>query len=606
MFRKNFDWVALVATLALCFSLIAGCVPAPTTSPAQPTEKPAATPAPADTQAPAPTKAPENTLAPTSPPPTESPKSQIVIAIAEDPPSFNASVDDTGYDALVMELVMLGLSDLDPEGNVFPELASELPTVENGQVVLDEDNGTMDVTWNLRTDVSWADGQPVTADDVIFTYEALIDPEKGLWIPGIDYVDGIDKIDEHSFVIHYNTIYPGYLLQFGGEQMVIWPAHYCDAEQGFAQWDCAQNPLSNGPYILQEWVLGDHMTFVRNPNYFEKGKPAIETIFVRVVPDESVRKTMLVNGDADVLMWATEAIIADLANNGNVQVSTAPTNRWVMRLFFNLAARGTTDAAASPHPILSDVRVRQAIHQAIDVEVISREIFMGYSTAVWTEFFRPPYQCSVPKPVYDPDAAAVLLEQAGWTDQNDDGVRECHACQTAEEGYPMEMELITYAEYGEPLELTQQLIAEMLGAVGIKLKLTIVEGSVLWATFEDGGIEQTGDFDITMWDDGYPGIDPSDFLWELYYSEAAEPDVGWNISRWINPDMDALIDESYTLDLATRQDLFCQMATILDQEVPSILLFTTVNADAYSIRIQGIQSTTNDLVTWNVADWTIK
>ena len=88
-------------------------------------------------------------------------------------------------------------------------------------------------------------------------------------------------------VVHYNAIYPGYLTQFGGEQMAIWPAHYCDASQGFTQWDCASNPLSNGPYMLTEWVPDDHMTFARNPNYFEPGKPAIDEIIVRVIPDES-------------------------------------------------------------------------------------------------------------------------------------------------------------------------------------------------------------------------------------------------------------------------------------------------------------------------------
>ena len=104
--------------------------------------------------------------------------------IAEDPPSFNPIVADTGFDALVMELVMLGMTDVDPDGNVFPELAAELPTVENGGVVMSEDEGTMSVTWKMRDDVQWQDGTPVTADDVIFTWNAISDPTNGSWIPG--------------------------------------------------------------------------------------------------------------------------------------------------------------------------------------------------------------------------------------------------------------------------------------------------------------------------------------------------------------------------------------------------------------------------------------
>jgi peptide/nickel transport system substrate-binding protein len=533
--------------------------------------------------------------------------SQIVIVIAEDPPSFNATMTDTGYDAMVMELVMLGLSDIDPNGNVLPELAAELPTVENGDVVVDEENGTMDVTWKLRSDIVWEDGTPVSADDVVFTYEAIANPETGAWIQGIDYIDSVEKVDANTILVHYNAIYPGYQTQFGGEQVAIWPAHYCDAEQGFSQWDCASKPLSNGPYKLQEWVVGDHLTFVRNPKYYEEGKPSIEEVVVRIVPDQSVRLQMLKNGDADLDMWTTEGMIADLKDVPNVEVQPSPNGRFVMRIFYNLAAKGTTDPVASPHPILSDINVRRAIRMAIDVDTIAKEFFQGIAQPVWTEFFRPPYNvCDIPRFEYNPDEAAALLEQAGWIDQNGDGIRECHGCQTADEGYKMEMEFITYAEYGEPLELTQQFISEQLGKIGINLKQTIVEGSVLWAASTDGGIEQSGNFDMDIWDDGYYSNDPTDFLWSYYSSEAATPDYGYNYGRWINEDFDNLLGEAYTLDEATRTEVFCQMAQILEDELPQALLFTTVTADAHAKRLTGIQSSTNDLVTWNAADWKIE
>lgn len=541
----------------------------------------------------------------TTPSPVGAQESTIVIVVAEEPPSFNPVITDAGYDSLVMELVMLGLTDLDADGNVFAELAAELPSVDNGGVVMDEEAGTMSVTWKMRQDVKWTDGTPVTADDALFTFASIQDPETGTWIPGIDYIDSLEKVDDYTFTIHYNAIYPGYLTQLGGEQVVIWPAHYCDSEQGFSAWDCSRTPLSNGPYILEEWVAGDHLTFVRNDNYYVKGKPEIDRIIVRVVPDREVRKTMLVKGDADLDMWSTEPMIADLEGEPNVKVEPSPTSRWVMRIVFNLAAKGTTDASATPHPILSDVRVRRAIRMAIDVDTLSQEFFLGYAKPVWTEFFRVPYICDIPRPKYDATAAAALLEEAGWTDTDGDGVRECHGCQSAEEGYKMEMEFITYAEYGESLELTQQLIAEMLGKIGIKLNISVVEGSVLWAAVADGGIEQSGNFDMDMWDDGYGGVDPTDFLWSYYYSEAATPDYGYNYGRWVNADFDSLLDGAYTLDEAARQDGFCQMATMLEEELPQTLLFTAINADAHSARLLGVRSSTNDLVTWNAADWTL-
>jgi peptide/nickel transport system substrate-binding protein len=595
---KKSAWFTILSLLVLIGLLSSGCAKA--------TEVPTAEQPEAGTTGVAPTEtAPPEVTAPTAVPE----KSRITIVIAEDPPSFNAEINQSGFDALVMKLVMLGMAELDEKGNAYPELAAELPSVENGDVVIDEENGTMDVTWKFRQDIQWSDGTPVTANDLIFTYNAVIDPEKGYYINGIEYVDSVEKIDDYTAVVHYNAIYPGYLTQFGGYLMTIWPAHYCDAEQGFTQWDCGLKPLSNGPYVLKEWVQNDHLTFERNPNYYETGKPAIDEILVTIIPDEAVRKQMLINGDADLDMWTPENVIAELKNYSDVvEVSLSPIDRWVMRIFFNLAAKGTTDPVATPHPILSDVRVRRAIRKAIDVETIGKEFFHGYAKQVWTEFFRPPYNvCDIPQPVYDPEAAKALLEEAGWIDQNGDGVRECHGCTTgAEEGYLMEMDFYTYSEYGEALDLTQEFIAEELANIGIKLNIQRVEGTVLWESTENGGIEQSGNFDMDIWDDGYSGSDPTDYLWGYYTSAAAVPDNGLNYGRYLNPEIDDLINQAYTLDEDLRKDLFCQMATILDRDLPELMLFTTVDANAHSTRLQGVQSNANEIVTWNVADWTLK
>ena len=560
--------------------------------------------APASAVPPAATTAPETQpIATEPPPPTVAPPSSLVIVIPEDPPSFNAMIADSGYDALVMHLTLLGMAEIDPEGNVYPVLAAELPTVDNGGVVIDDNTGTMDVTWKMRTDVKWADGTPVTADDVLFTYEAITNPDTGTWIPGIDLVTGVDKIDDSSFVVHFSSVYPSYLTLFGGRQVVIWPKHFCSAEQGFQNWDCGRQPLSDGPYELKEWMSGDHLTFEANPNYYEAGKPSIASIIVKIVPDATVRETMMRQGDADVLMWATEQVADNLKDDANVKVSLSPTGRFVMRLFFNLAAKGSTDAKADPNPLFSDVRVRQALRDAIDVDQITSSVWHGFANPVWTEFFRPPYNtCDIPRPKFDPEAAKSLLDEAGWV-VGSDGIRECKGCGTAKDGDKFQFELLTYSEYGEPLILTQQLIAEMLKNVGIQADLSQVQGSVMWADSTSGGIEQTGSFELDLYDDGYAGNDPTDFIWQYYDSASAEVDNGWNIGRWINPQFDELLNNAYTLNEADRQGAFCEMAKILDAELPQILLFSTINADAYSTRWQGVQANVNSVVSWNAADW---
>jgi len=539
-----------------------------------------------------------------SPAATAASSDKITIVIPEDPQSFNAAIADQGYDSMVMKMTMLGLASVDPQGQIYPQLAAELPSVENGGVVIDEATQVMTVTWKLRQDVTWADGTPLTADDVLFTYEAIADPATGLYINGLDYVEAVTKIDTYSFAVRFNAIYPSYQTLFGGDQVVIWPKHFCSAADGFTAWACNRQPLSSGPYILQEWIAGDHLTFTRNPKYYQPGKPAIETIIVRIVPEASVRKTMLVQGDADVLMWATEQVADELKNETAVKLSVSPTSRFVLRLFMNLAAKGATDPVESPNPVFADVRVRQAVRQAIDVDTISKEIFYGFSSPVWTEFFRQPYVCDIPRPKYDPEAAKALLEAAGWKDLNGDGIRECDTCTSAAQGEPMKVELLTYSEYGEPLDLTQQLIGEMLKKIGIDAALSSVPGSQMWADYASGGLEQRGDFSLDLYDDGYAGTDPLPFIQNYYASSAAEPDNGWNVGRWSSPEFDSLLEEAASLDETQRQETFCKMAQILDAELPQILLFSTINAEAYSARLTNVEANINDVVTWNVADWT--
>jgi len=556
----------------------------------------AATPASNGVEATAP--APTASTAPAGP-------SSITIVIPEEPPSFNAVISDTGYDALVMHLTLLGMTGIDPQGEIYPVLASELPTEQDGEVIVDAKTQAMDVTWKMRRDVSWADGTPVTADDVLFTYQAAKDPTSGFALPGLELVTGIDKLDDYSFVVHFSSTYPGYLTFLGGRQIVIWPAHYCKLDQGYTAWDCGRNPLSDGPYVLKEWVTGDHLVFVRNPRYFEPGKPQIDQIIVRIIPDASVRETMMRQGDADLLMWATEQVANDLKSASNVKLSISPTSRWVMRLFINLAAKGTTDPVASPNPFFGDVLVRQAIRMAIDVDKITSSVWYGYAQPVWTEFFRPPYNtCNISRPKYDVEAARALLDQAGWV-VGSDGIRVCKGCKYAHQGDRFQFDLLTYSEYGEPLILTQQLIGEMLKAVGIQANLTQAEGSVIWADSSSGGIEQSGNFNMDLYDDGYAGNDPAYFVSYYYSSASAVPDQGWNVVRFANAEFDQMLAQANSLDQQVRQTAFCQMAQTLDQQLPQILLFTTLNAEAYATRLANIQANINSVVTWNVADWTI-
>ena len=388
MTKKRTLWLLITVLLLAAFTLSA-CSPAATEAPteeAAPEEEapPPEEPAEPVEEAPPPEE-PEEPAEPEEPPAAE--ETTVTILIPDNIVAFNGINTDTGYEQLAGELVMLSVAEADPDGNIYPELAAELPTQENGGVEFDEDTWSMAVTWKLRDDVFWADGEQVTVDDVIFTWDALVDAEA--WTEGMDYTESLEKIDDFTFkVIYYEGyIYPNYLLQFGGENFFVYPEHFCDMEQGFYEWDCDQQPLSSGPFILEEWVTDDHLTFVRNENYFDAGKPGVDKVVLRIVPEESVREQIMLESDADVHYWPGDETSVVYKDTDYVEYLVAPSERWVMRLVPNLTAYGETDPEANPHPFLSDVRVRQAIRSAIDVDTIVNEIHYGNGEPMWTEFF---------------------------------------------------------------------------------------------------------------------------------------------------------------------------------------------------------------------------
>jgi len=258
---------------------------------------------------------------------------------------------------------------------------------------------------------------------------------------------------------------------------------------------------------------------------------------------------------------------------------------------------------------LSDVRVRHAMRMAIDVDEIISGVYgtRGLFVPAWTEFFREPYKCDIPRPEYDLEGAKALLEEAGWSDTDGDGVRECRGCTTgAPEGYEMRVELLTYAGWGEEAELAQQLVAEDLEDMGMATDVGQAEGAVIWADAEEGGTEATGNYDVDFYDDGYAGDKIGDFLWDYYHSDAIDMDYGFNQVRWSNEEFDALLDEANnTVDHEARLEAFCRMAEIMDEELPHIWLWQGLGASAHSERLNGVVTNPNTAITWNIADWTL-
>jgi peptide/nickel transport system substrate-binding protein len=526
----------------------------------------------------------------------------IIVPIPIDPPSFNAYLNDTGYEALVGELVYGALAEIGPDGNYYPELAADLPTLTNGG--LSEDGLT--VTWRLRSDVLWSDGQPFTSTDVHYTWQSFRDSR--IWAPGFNLIENIETPDLWTAIVHYRQFYPNYLIQFGGNGTGVFPAHHCGQTDQMLFWDCNFEPISTGPFVLDQWIPGVRLTFAPNPNYFVPDHPVATQLVFEIQPDPDFRARNLERGNGHLDLWPEGPALTRLENNENVAVLITNPARFVLRLVPNLSAFGGANPNM-PHPVLSNEQVRQAIRYAVDVNRLNEEAFENRAIPLDTELFQ--LGCQLPHYDYNPGLAIALLDEVGWRLVNpDDPIRYCQGCGTAEDGTPLILKSYIYEEFGDNLVTTHRLLEEMLLEVGVKLQREVVEGRKLWDTWEKNGIEIRGNFDLDLWDDGYYGVDPTSYMADYFDPRSIptrdNPIAGLNFSRYRNPTLIDIFDALQTpLPNNRRRTLLCELATILYQDLPQMPLLALPDRYGINLNLRGVSPHIYDTVTWNAADWSL-
>ncbi len=496
-----------------------------------------------------------------------------------------------------------GLARADPDGNFYGQLATEVPSVENGGV--SEDGLT--VTWHLRDGVKWSDGEPFTCADVQFTWEAVMNPESGA-VNASSYaaIESVTCEDDYTAVVQYSQFYAPFLTNFN----IVLPKHATGDPAKMQEWEYNWAPIGTGPFKLQEWVAGDRMVLVKNENYRDyPEKPHLDKVILRIIESREVGKALITSGEIQGLWDLTEADIPDFENNPNITIHAQPSSG-TERLLLNLAdptIDATDDPLNHPHPLLGDLRVRQAIQFGIDKQFIIDELLYGKTTVGVSELSLGWAKCDIAPSTYDPEQAKALLDDAGFTDEDGDGVRECHGCKYAEEGTPLHMKYQTTS--GNQLrEESQQLVIEMLHDIGIDLYIENVPSSELFGSWSSGAFRKHGNFDILMYTTN-DTIDPQDQMFGYFHSSSipteANGGAGFNYSRWINEASDAaLVEAASTPDQAKRKAAYQISCEQIDAELPHIYLYDRADIDLtvsnlINYRINGWETQRS----WNTYDW---
>ncbi|MBW7885940.1 MAG: peptide ABC transporter substrate-binding protein, partial [Caldilineaceae bacterium] len=401
--------------------------------------------------------------------------SQAIVIIPEEPASLNQYHAVAAIVRQVADAVSAPLAVPNENGEFVPVLAAELPTVENGGVSEDY----LTVTWKLRPDLKWSDGEPLTSDDIKFTWEAVSHPESGNVLSlGFDKIASIETPDDLTAVITFNQVNQAYLQQF---MFGLLPRHATGDPADMLTWEWNRNPVSAGPYMVREWNSGDSIVMERNPNYYLEGQPYIDQVIFKVVPDPGAQLAMMAQGEAQVQLWPGETKeVYDAQMNGQAAIQEIP-GQWNMALYFNLSRPFDDDPGSEPpHPVLGDLRVRQAIAHALDYDLIVNEVNPGV-IPIASPFAYGWYKCDMERKYpYDPERAKALLEDAGWV-EGSDGIRVAQGAMYAEDGTRMKVQLNGYTNF-QPLVKLEESIAEMLKVVGIEVTIQNDDFSIIFGS----------------------------------------------------------------------------------------------------------------------------
>lgn len=524
---------------------------------------------------------------------------QAVIIIPEEPASLNQYLAIAAIVRQVADAVTGPLANVNAAGEFVPVLAAELPTVENGGVT--EDFRT--VTWKLRPDLKWSDGEPLTSDDIKFTWEVLSNPESGNVLSlDFDLIESIETPDDLTAVITYSVVNQAYLQQF---LYGILPRHATGEPAAMTEWDWNRNPVSAGPFVLSEWISGDSIIMDRNPNYYLEGQPYLDRIIFKVVPDAGAQVAMMAQGEAHVQLWPGETKeVYDAQVAGQASLAEVP-GQWNMTIYFNHSMPFDDDPGPQPpHPILGDLRVRQAIAHSIDYETIINDISPGVTPST-SPFAYGWYQCDLARPYpYDVEAAKALLDEAGWI-EGADGIRVAQGAEFAEDGTRLTVQMEGYTNF-QPLVRLQEALVEMFKQVGIEAAIQNDDFSVIFGSYSDGAPRKLGNFDMLIYDTSLT-LEPHGTVANLYASTAipsAENPAGANYARWTNEDADAAIEQAgNTVDIETRKAAYCELAQLIADELPSLNLFLYTEGYGASDRLSGYEVNMWGSLSWDVQNW---
>lgn len=448
-----------------------------------------------------------------------------------------------------------GLVTYDDDFKPVPQLAEHWETSDDG----------LTVTFHLRQNAKWHDGQDFTSADVEYSIKNIL-----LYNPigasTFAALDTVETPDAKTLVLKFKTPAPVIWSYLSAGQLPIVPKHLYDGQQPLTN-PRNNEPIGTGPFRFVEWVRGSHITLERNPNYWDQGKPKLDRLTFKIVTDGAAREAALRNGEiqyaaASAVSLATAARLRD--ESKDLVVDTKGWDGLVKVFFFDFNLK---------RPQFQDVRVRQAFAHAIDRQLLADVVFHGFAKVSHGPVPQSQrfYNADIPDYAFDPEKAEALLEEAGFT-KDGDGVR-------------LRINHVNHS-FGDEYKLAGDLFKQQLKAIGVEVELINYDTATQLRK-----LYTERDFD-TMSCDYAPYADPQIGVVRRYWSKAIKDGVPWsNATQYADLKTDAVIDAIATEADPKRQEAINELQRIAQTDLPSISLVAINIFRIYSTKLEGVNLT---------------
>lgn len=510
-------------------------------------------------------------------PPTK-PTGQAILGFSQEVTVLHPLMTANEVDQGVWWNLFSPLWMLDAGGTFVPLLAMAVPTVENGGISADG------LTWRveLRRDVKWHDGKPMTAEDVRYSINLMKNPSfRARNRTAFEFITSVGV--EGDNVITWKLREPYAPLASVLSWTFIVPEHILSKYRDPNSPEFAAAPIGTGPFRFVSRKTGDYLTLEANPNYFGKG-PSLNRLIFKYIPDLNAMYTQFKTGEIDFI--GLQGIPANFYKEATALRGRrihASSRGAVENLTFNLA-----------HPALAHKVVRKALNIAIDRQSICDLVYYGVPKPA-NNYLVPTHWASnpnLPKPEYDPKKAAAMLDKAGWA-RGPDGIR-------AKNGVRLSFTNSTVT--GNQLRTqTQQLIADDFKKIGVEMLVKNLAAAVLWADFW-----RNSEFDSLMTAPTYTIASDPDVTHRFGSSAIPkQTGSGSNVSQYINGEVDKLLARGrQEYKVAKRKEIYAKVQELINDDLPFLPLFYEVQIEGTKTGLDGYANNVNALAnSWNAASW---